>query len=84
MENDQIKTKVRDFVCVELLRDQDCELPGDSPLFSSGLIDSFALAQIGVFIEQEFKVYIPDSDLTVANMDTIDEIVSNIQSRLVH
>jgi len=36
-----------------------------SPLLTSGLIDSFSVAQIGVFVEVTFGVYIPDTDLTV-------------------
>jgi acyl carrier protein len=43
------------------------------------MIDSFSLAQIAVFIEDTFGVYIPDTDLTVANMDTFDQMVSVVR-----
>jgi acyl carrier protein len=46
------------------------------------MIDSFAMAQIGVFIETEFNLYIPDPDLTVENMDTVDQISDRIISGL--
>jgi acyl carrier protein len=42
------------------------------------LIDSFCLAHLGVFIESAFGVYVPDSELTVENMDTLDQIVNRV------
>jgi acyl carrier protein len=44
------------------------------------LIDSFSLAQIGVVVEDAFDVYIPDTDLTVANMDSLDQMVTRIMA----
>ena len=38
----------------------------------------FAMAQVGVFIETEFDLYIPDPDLTVDNMDTVAQITDRI------
>jgi acyl carrier protein len=33
-----------------------------------------------VFIESEFGVFIPDTDLTVEHMDSVDQIVRRIES----
>ncbi len=41
-------------------------------------MDSFALAELAVFVEKEFDVYIPDPDLTVSKMDTLDQIVARV------
>ena len=41
-------------------------------------MDSFSLAEFGVFVEQEFNVYIPDADLTVEKMDTLDQMVARV------
>lgn len=45
----------------------------DQPLISSGIIDSFALVELSVFIEEEFGVCVPDPQMTVANFDTVDQ-----------
>jgi acyl carrier protein len=42
------------------------------------LMDSFALAEFAVFVEKELGVYIPDADLTVAKMDTLDQMVARV------
>ena len=78
MNAQEMRDRLRDFVRSELLREPDYPLAADEPLITGGLIDSFALAQIGVFVEDAFGVYLPDTDLTVANMDTIERMVTCI------
>ena len=78
MNRSEIMEKVKTFTLTELLKNPDYDLKEDEPLFSSGTIDSFAMAQVGVFIETEFDLYIPDPDLTVENMDTVEQITDRI------
>jgi acyl carrier protein len=82
MDRNEVLQKVRAFTLKELLKNPDYNLKNDEPLFSSGLIDSFAMAQVGVFIETEFNHYIPDPELTVENMDTVDQITDKILAGL--
>jgi acyl carrier protein len=74
----EIRDRLRDFVRAELLRRPGYPLADDEPLVTGGFIDSFSLARVGVFVEDAFGVYLPDTDLTVANMDTIDRMVACI------
>jgi acyl carrier protein len=78
MNKDQMKDKIKQYLCAELLNRPDYPLRDDEPLITGGLIDSFSLAYLGVFIEETFGVYIPDSDLTVAQMNTLDQIVQRV------
>ena len=78
MNAQEMRDRLRDFVRSELLRKPDYPLAADEPLITGGLIDSFSLAQIGVFVEDAFGVYVPDTDLTVANLDTIERMVTCI------
>ena len=78
MNSQEMRDRLRDFVRRELLGKPDYPLAYDEPLITGGLIDSFSLAQVGVFVEDAFNVYLPDTDLTVANMDTIDRMVACI------
>jgi acyl carrier protein len=61
-----------------LIRDEAYDLQDDEGIISGGLMDSFALAELGVFIEQTFDVYIPDPELTVVQMDTLNQIVDRV------
>ena len=78
MDQAEIRETLRDFIRRELLGRQDYLLADDDALISGGLIDSFALAQIGVFVEDAFDVYIPDTELTVAKLDTLNQMVALI------
>jgi len=77
----EVRNKLRVFICTELLRHASYPLDDDEPLMTGGLIDSFCVAYLGVFIENEFQVYIPDVDLTVENMDTVRLIAAQVLER---
>lgn len=78
MDDMQIRAALKGFICDELLRRPDYPLGDDEPMITGGLIDSFSLAQIGVFIEKAFDVYIPDTELTVEHFDTLDQMAAQV------
>jgi acyl carrier protein len=78
MDKNEVKEKLRAFVVKELIRNPKYTLKDDEPLITGGLIDSFSLAHFGVFVEDEFGIYIPDPDLTVENLNTLNQMVDRI------
>jgi acyl carrier protein len=70
------------YITHELIRDANYPLSDDEGIISGGLMDSFALAEFAVFVEQEFGVYIPDPDLTVEKMDTLSRMVARVMRDL--
>jgi acyl carrier protein len=81
MDRKEVITKLRVFICTELLNNADYPIKDDQALITSGLMDSFSLAQVGVFVEDAFGVYIPDTDLTVKNMDTLNLMADVVVER---
>lgn len=77
-DKQQIRQKLRDFILRDLIRDPNYPLTDNEGIITGGLMDSFALAEFGVFVEDEFDVYIPDPELTVANLDTLDQMVARV------
>ena len=78
MQAQAIRDKIRDYILKELVRDEDYLLEDDEGIISDGLMDSFALAEFAVYVEKEFDVYIPDPDLTVEKMDTLNQMVARV------
>lgn len=78
MNIDTVKNSLREYICSHLLRDPEFPLTDTTPLLSSHLVDSLSLAQIAVFIEETFGIYIPDPDLTVAKMDTLRQMAERV------
>lgn len=62
---------IRDFLLRELIRNPRIKLGDDDKVISGGLIDSFDLVQVGLFIEERFGFRPDDIDLTVEKMDTV-------------
>jgi acyl carrier protein len=78
MDEPTIRRQMRAFILNELVREPDYPLREDEGIVSSGLMDSFALAELGVFVEDAFGVYIPDAELTVTKMDSLNQMVARV------
>ena len=72
----------RQFIAKDLIGNPNYQIDDDQSLIKGGLIDSFSLVQVGLFIEKTWNFKVPDRDLTVAKMDTINQMVDYVQSRL--
>lgn len=78
MNETNVKKKLRTYICKEILKNKDYPLKDDEALISGGLIDSFSLVHLAVFIEKEIGVQIPDTDLAIGTMDTINAMTKRI------
>ena len=78
LDENVVRETLRAYITRELIRDPDYDLADDEGIITGGLMDSFALADFAVFVEREFGVYIPDPDLTVEKMDTLNQMVARV------
>jgi acyl carrier protein len=60
------------------------EIDPEESLFDSGILDSFALTDVISDLEKEFRIKVPDSDLTPRKFNSISRIVSYIETRAQH
>lgn len=65
----------------DILKQPGLDIKEDEPLISSGLIDSFSLVDVSLFVEDTFNVLIDDTELTSDTFDTLDELADLILSR---
>ena len=80
MNEKEVRESLRSYIVRELIRDPEYPLTDDEGMITGGLMDSFSLADLAVFVEREFDVYIPDPELTVEKMDTLDLMVARVMS----
>lgn len=78
---DTILPKLSEFVAKEILKQPDRQIGVDEPLISGGLIDSFHLVDLALFVEEEFGVRIEDFELNVDSFDTLTQLTALIQER---
>ncbi|MBW8010928.1 MAG: acyl carrier protein [Chloroflexi bacterium] len=69
------------FITTQIIKRPDKELALDTPLISGGLIDSFSLVDLALFIEDTFGVQVDDTELNAETFDTLSELVNLIKSR---
>lgn len=69
------------FIAREILKQPGRELAPDAPLISSGLIDSFSLMDIALFVEDTFGVRIEDTELNAETFDTLQQLTDLVESR---
>jgi acyl carrier protein len=77
-----MKDDLRGYIVQHMIHDPSYPLQDDEPLITGGLVDSFSLVELAVFIEQTFGVHFADPELTAANMDSLNQILANIQAKL--
>ncbi|KAA3629077.1 MAG: acyl carrier protein [Proteobacteria bacterium] len=73
-DQETIKSVLREYLASEVLEDPDREIGDDQSLVDDGLVDSFAMVDLAGHVESRFGVVIPDEELTIENIDTIDRL----------
>lgn len=69
------------YIVTEILKQPNKTLEADQKLISSGLIDSFHLVDLALFVEQTFGVQIDDTELNADTFDTLSDLAGLIQQR---
>jgi acyl carrier protein len=72
----KVKDEIRNYVKKEYLEeDEDKEIKDDTALISSGIVDSFSMVSLKMYLEKKFKISIPDAKATPQAFDTINNII---------
>jgi acyl carrier protein len=78
---DEILSGVERFVATQILKQPNRKLAADEPLLSSGLIDSFSLMDLALYVEDTFGVRIEDTELNADVFDNLNQLSALIASR---
>ena len=69
------------FLADKILKQPNRKITSDEPLLSSGLIDSFSLMDVALYVEDTFGVRIEDTELNADSFDTLTQLAALIDSR---
>ncbi|MFQ5616500.1 MAG: acyl carrier protein [Anaerolineales bacterium] len=78
---DFITPKLTEYIAADILGQPGRALAPGEPLISSGLVDSFHLVDLALFIEDTFGVQIDDTELTADAFDTLAELAAMVRER---
>jgi acyl carrier protein len=71
-----MKDLILDYIKKEYLDDEEVELDYDTPLISSGYVDSFSMVSLLVFLEHKFNIKIPPSKAIPEAFDSVNKIIA--------
>lgn len=80
---EEMKSVVLEYIVDEYLdEDDEDEVSFDSPLISSGIVDSFSMVSLKRFVENKYSIKLPDEESTPEAFDTVNSICDLINKHL--
>jgi acyl carrier protein len=80
--SDEMVAQLKSFIAKEILKEPARSIRSDEALISTGLVDSFSLVNLALFVEDTFGVVIADTELNASTFDTLDQLAVLIRSRM--
>ena len=79
--SNEIISQLSEYIAKEIMKQPDRTINPDEALISGGLIDSFSLVDLALFVEEKFGVAIEDTELNANTFDSLDQLTHIIQNR---
>ena len=76
-----IQSILNQYIATEILKQPKRLIAPEEKLISNGLIDSFHLVDLALFIEDTFGVHMDDTELNADTFDTLSQLGALIQQR---
>jgi acyl carrier protein len=76
---EDLKDVVLKYVSEEYLEEGSDPLTYDTPLISGGIVDSFSMVSLKRFLENRYKISIPDGDATPEAFDSVNKIAALVK-----
>jgi len=74
---DDVKRLIIDYIKKEYLdEDSDQEVTETTKLISGGIVDSFSMVSLKMYLEKKFQIKIPDEKATPEAFDSVNNIVT--------
>jgi len=75
--SEEAKKMIIEYVKREYLdEDSDQEITDNTKLISSGIVDSFSMVSLKMFLEKKFQIKIPDEKATPEAFDSVNNILN--------
>ncbi len=79
---EQTIATIAKFIARDILNEPGRMIKSDENLISSGLVGSFCLVDLALFVEDHFHVRLADTELNAAHFDTLEQLAVLIHSRM--
>ncbi len=80
--SDDLREKIIEYIREEYLEDEGMELTGETPLISSGIVDSFSMVSLKMYLEEELGIKLTDDEASTEAFNTVDNILEMVKKKL--
>ncbi len=80
--SDDMREKIIEYIYDEYVEDDSMEIGDDTPLISSGLVDSFSMVSLKMFLEEEYDIKMTDEEASTEAFDTVARILDLVKRKL--
>ncbi len=83
MVNMNIEKQIREYLTEEVLfSDDSIEYSNDDSLLEAGVVDSVAVMEMILFVEETFNVEVADQEIIPDNFDSVNRLANFIRSKI--
>ena len=77
---DELRRVILEYVRREYLEEgDDREVGVATPLISSGIVDSFSMVSLKLFLERKYSLRIPDAEASPEAFDSVERIAGLVE-----
>jgi len=75
--------EIKKFIAKNFLFQDDASVvPDDQSLMASGTLDSTGILELIMFVEEKYKLKVPDEDMLPENFDSVRAIAAYISQKM--
>jgi acyl carrier protein len=79
---DDIIQNLSQYISTQILKQPKREIASDEALISGGLVDSFSLVDLALYVEDTYDVHLDDIELNADSFDSLAQLAALIRSRV--
>ena len=79
--SDDMREKIIEYIYDEYVEDDSMKITDDTPLISSGLVDSFSMVSLKMFLEEEYGIQMTDEEASTEAFDTVARILELVKRK---
>ena len=78
---DEVRGSIKTYILEEVLEGDEEEIENTTPLLKLGVLNSMEIVRLVSFINREFGVWIPNSEISADNFKDLDAITNLVMSQ---
>jgi acyl carrier protein len=78
---DDIIQNLAQYISAQILKQPKRQIAADEALISGGLVDSFSLVDLALYVEDTYGVHLDDTELNADSFDSLAQLAALIRSR---